>query len=383
MKHLFSRLLVSLLALALLASCDPKSKPDIPGPDGPLVVQFLGSEADKKVSPAGGDAFFVRVSASSPWRMKIAPEGAAAWVKADRIEGGIGAEQSIAIVLERNEGGLRTAELHFASGSETKVLKIEQTSGKHIQGDAARIEVPKLNEADGNYFVSHYSEGVVNFSLEYDVQRRHPRWVALTFDPITSARNYPKRTDAWAWDPKVPEEYATGFDNKDHWFRGTGFSRGHMVASSDRYYSREANEQTFYYTNMSPQRQDHNAGVWSRLEQKVQDWGRDGAFREVLYVAKGGTIRDDQVEPKRIRGKMVVPKHYWMALLLKRGDLYKAIAFWTDHKKYPALLELSSLAISIDELEQRTGLDLFHNLEDRLEERVEAEAPEASFWPGL
>ena len=63
-----------------------------------------------------------------------------------------------------------------------------------------------------------------------------------------------------------------------------------MVASSDRLFSAEANRQTFYYTNMSPQLGDLNQKFWMELEQKVQAWGRNSQLRDVLYVAKG---RDD------------------------------------------------------------------------------------------
>ena len=76
---------------------------------------------------------------------------------------------------------------------------------------------------------------------------------------------------------------------------------------------------------MSPQLQTHNAGIWHRLENRVQEWARDRAFCDRLYVAKGGTIRDDQVEAERIKGKMVVPRYYWMALLMKKGKTYEAL----------------------------------------------------------
>ena len=71
-----------------------------------------------------------------------------------------------------------------------------------------------------------------------------------------------------------------------------------------------------------------------------------------------------------------------MALLHynKASNSYKAIAFWTLHqdtkdtnKKY------GDYAISIDELEKRTGIDFFCNLPDEIEEAVEAEC-DLDFW---
>ena len=234
-----------------------------------------------------------------------------------------------------------------------------------------RLELPKLSREKGQYFVTHMVGESVNYSLEYDADKHHCRWVAFTFDEDNS-RDVVGRMDTWMWDPKLPQSLSTEAD-----FKGSGYSRGHMVASEDRVSSKEANKQTFYYSNVSPQLQSHNAGIWKHLEEKVRAWGRNNNMRKVLYVAKGGTIAEGQIEPKRLRGKIVIPKYYWMALLAEDMEgRYHAIAFLTEHRKYEkGEGNLQKLALSVDELESFTGLDFFHNLDDRTEQQVEAVAP--------
>lgn len=234
-----------------------------------------------------------------------------------------------------------------------------------------RLELPKLSKASGQYFVVHMVGDQVNYSLEYDGEKHHCRWVAFTFDEDNS-RDKVGRMDTWMWDPELPQSLST-----EHDFKGSGYSRGHMVASEDRVSSKEANKQTFYYSNVSPQLQSHNAGIWKKLEEKVRAWGRNNNMRQVLYVAKGGTIADNQIEPQRLRNKIVIPKYYWMALLaLDKEGKYHSIAFWTEHRKYErSESNLKDLALSIDALEDLTGLDLFHNLEDSIEQEVEAVDP--------
>ncbi len=249
--------------------------------------------------------------------------------------------------------------------------------GEHIDGDISLLELPHLAGGKNNYFITHMlSNGEVNYSLEYDVDRRHARWVAFQFNNDNTGKRT-RRTDAWDWDPDVPRSFST-----ENFFRRSGYSRGHLVASHDRLASREANKQTFYYTNMSPQKQDHNAGIWAKQEKIVQSWGRNKRFCDVLYVAKGGTIRDGQIKSKRIKGKMVIPEYYFMAIVVKKENTYHGIAFWTEHRKYNKT-SLRKVSLSIDELEEKTGIDFFHNFPDEIEDKVEAETVSSHRWPGL
>ena len=62
-----------------------------------------------------------------------------------------------------------------------------------------------------------------------------------------------------------------------------------------------------------------------------------------------------------------------MALLLKTNGYYRAIAFWAENENIDRGNEsLKQFAISIDELERRTGIDFFCNLPDDIEENVES-----------
>lgn len=231
----------------------------------------------------------------------------------------------------------------------------------------------------------------ITYSLEWDNQKIANRWTCYELHAGNTLSNVGRKDDFKA-DPAV----AVSSQLAD--YSGSGFSRGHLCPSADRLCSTDQNKQTFFLTNMQPQYQNHNSGLWSRLESQVRDYATDdsktGAHCDTLYVVKAATITDkvtigdeevDGIYPDIKCGevnKLLVPKYFYMALLHynKATDTYKALAFWTNHvNTTQSVAHLGDYAISIDELEKRTGIDFFCNLPDDIEETVEAEA-DLDFW---
>ena len=219
----------------------------------------------------------------------------------------------------------------------------------------------------------------ITFSLEWSYADKANRWTCYEMYDNNWDGNL-GRTDAFAEDPEIPEQYSTTKKNYSH----SGFSRGHLCPSNDRQCSVEQNKQTFFLSNMQPQWQEHNGGLWNNLENKVRIWANNC---DTLYVVKAATIRSDQVYEERchgdVDGNLLVPKYFYMAILSynKSTEKYKAIGLWTVHKKEKDTnTNYGDYAISIDELEERTGIDFFCNLPDNIEDDVEKEEPDLKFW---
>lgn len=248
---------------------------------------------------------------------------------------------------------------------------------------AGPIEIPALRNGANDVFVSHSTmfngKSITTYSMEYDENKKHSLWVAFRFDNQTGQTNVGRADEPFDADPSIPVQYQRVQAD----FGRQGYDRGHICASADRLYSTEANVQTFYYSNMSPQKNYFNTGIWLDLEGKVQSWGRSNTFRDTLYVVKGGTIDKENQIWTYIGGDKTkpVPKYYFMALLCKKGETYKAIGFWMDQST-TVKPTLSSCARSIDELEELTGFDFYHNLPDKLEDAVESQYA-ISAWPGI
>ncbi|MBQ2436341.1 MAG: DNA/RNA non-specific endonuclease [Bacteroidaceae bacterium] len=261
-------------------------------------------------------------------------------------------------------------------------------ANRNPYGQARRLEMPRLDAANlyNCYTTKIQGQEVVTFSIEYDTQKRHAKWVAFTFDNQTAQTHWNRNNWEWTeWegdpfqpDPLLPHDVRIG--DEEH--RRDRYDRGHLCASADRLYSKDSNEQTFYYSNISPQLNGFNAGIWLDLENKVQQWGSNSNMRDTLYVVKGGTIRDGEyydsrgqhgsiVKDIRTMNGIVVPAHFFMALVCRKSDSFYGIAFYFDHKERHTG-SLSDYAITIDELEELTGIDYYCNFPDKVEEAIES-----------
>lgn len=260
---------------------------------------------------------------------------------------------------------------------------------------ALNLEMPAINEANGIYrehYVDYAGQKIMNIATSWNVALRHSSWVAFYFDPLTSQDNV-SRTDAWAWDTAYDFDTMGGVEEANH--KNDGFDKGHICASEDRVYCKEANEQTFLYTNISAQIGVFNQNYWVGLEQLVQKWGRStiGNTYDKLYVVKGATLNklltnftgtikggdskypETDADGRTIHG-LSCPAYYYMALLSEKDGVYHAIGFLVPHTetlpKKPTAGDFQVYAVSIDKLEEETGVDFFCNLEDNIESIVEA-----------
>ena len=246
----------------------------------------------------------------------------------------------------------------------------------------SRMETPRVLTDGSTTLIGHFvttggAKTVLDYSVEYDTQQYHSRWVAFRFDGDTRAKNVSRpNPDPFADDPLLASQYHIGSNGF-----GWDYNRGHLCASADRLFSLEACVQTFYMTNMSPQLGSFNQGYWITLENLIQNKGRNASFADTLYVVKGGTILSNQINGyiTRSNGKKVaIPKYYFTALLKVKNGVYSSIAFWMEHKEYgytynsPApLSEIKKTVVSVNRLEQLTGIDFFPNLPDDKEEIIE------------
>ena len=246
----------------------------------------------------------------------------------------------------------------------------------------ARLEMPKTKS--GSKVITHSTEKYgVTYSLEWDSKLQATRWVCWEMDASNKMETYSRPDeDPWAYDPNVSEseQQATYSELSKSYYPGSSdyYQKGHICASQDRIYDKEANAQTFYMTNIMPMVGNFNGKLWANMEKQVRTWGKSLGANDTLFIVKGGTIDKeaqilDRTKEYNVHGPHIVPKYYFMALYAKTSSGQRMLGFWAEHLNEDHSGDaLKGYVVSIDELEEKTGIDFFCNLNDELEEQMES-----------
>lgn len=236
-----------------------------------------------------------------------------------------------------------------------KVLLYQDGRWEYLNASLTRsipnLELPRTRPTER--VISH-----TGYSFLYSEAHEQSRWVAYELTAEETQKRF-ERSDRFRPDPEVSSETASDAD-----YRRSGYDRGHLAPASDMGWSEQAMEESFYYSNISPQEPSFNRGIWKKLEEQVRQWAIEN---EALYVVTGPVLTDQlrNIGPNKVS----IPEYFFKALLHYRNGKPKAIAFLMPNaaSKEP----ITNFAISIDSLEEVTGLDFFPALPDDQENRLE------------
>lgn len=274
-------------------------------------------------------------------------------------------------------------------GLEAKNAELESLRAKE-KDLVAEIEVLKLKEGIAKLKaagvpVSKRDLEMVEHSfmlLGFDCEFKMAAWTFHLLTPDVSFGNV-SRTNDFRTDDRVScgsaveQDYFLRKENEDGTYLrdGYGFDRGHLAPSADFRWSATALSESYFYSNMTPQRPDFNQKSWAELE---------GLLRTIvdqekkpLYVITGPVLHDSLPVVERSVNHLRIPALHYKIIADLSGNTPRGMAFVMPNKKCEG--RLSSYVVSIDSVERLTGLDFFSDLDDALENRVEGSA-DFSAW---
>ena len=117
---------------------------------------------------------------------------------------------------------------------------------KDLRTATHRLEFPKLKGGHSTVLTHKLSNGEINYSVEWDIEKMSNRWTCYQIY-ASNAQQTVKRKSQQSVDlyPKDPLWTPNSFFSSDPYYR-SGYDHGHLCPSQDRVNSRESNDQTFY-----------------------------------------------------------------------------------------------------------------------------------------
>lgn len=254
------------------------------------------------------------------------------------------------------ESKIKSLENKIVSFSDSQTVCIQKLESLRLLWIREQIKLYGLPKIEGEGMMINHS----SMTMFYDEKYGQSRWVVHMILPAIKD-GVQSRTNDFRKDSMV----ISGTPGKEDYFN-SGYDRGHLAPSADFRWSKRALSESYYYSNMSPQKPEFNRGKWAQLEDFVRQYVMES--NDPVFVVTGGVLADSM---KTIgKEKMIsVPKHYYKIVVDLNGKEKKGIAFLmlngTNTKP------IISYAVSIDSIEKVTGIDFFASLPDSLEDRIE------------
>ncbi len=265
----------------------------------------------------------------------------------------------------------KNQELYELKQREQQLLKeIEELK---LQACLNMMQVVGYPKAERDLEVVEHAAMVIGFDCDF----RMASWVFHVLTPDVSFGNV-TRTNDFRKDERLTCESAVESDyflkkekpDGTYAYDGFGFDRGHLAPSADFRWSYTALSESYFYSNMTPQRSEFNQDSWAELEgllRRIVD-----QEKKSFYIITGPVLRADlPTVPRSLHGLMIPELHYKIIVDVSE-DQPRGMAFIMPNRK--ADQRLSNYVVRIDSVERLTGLNFFPMLSAEMEELIESKS---------
>jgi len=208
-----------------------------------------------------------------------------------------------------------------------------------------------------------YELKYTHFSIVMRKSRSLALYTAVNLDgnhPVDIKRN----KDKWYYDPRLDKMYQYG----PELYSDNDLDCGHLVRRMDPVWGEDAaqaNEDTFHFTNCSPQHRELNRVTWVRLEDYIIKNARSYGLKVTVFT--GPVFREDD---RVYRGRYRIPAEFWKVAAMVRDDgKLSATAYLQTQKNLLTDLEFAygqykTYQVPVARIEAITGLN-FGNLRNQ------------------
>lgn len=225
--------------------------------------------------------------------------------------------------------------------------------------------IPKDKDSADDYIIIRQQ-----YALSYNYKLGTPNWVSWEMNSNWFG-DVERYEGNFITDNELPSNY-TKIKHSD--YTNSGYDRGHLVRSEERTKTVEDNKSTFLMTNIIPQTQDLNRGVWLNLEYYLENLCKKE--NKQIFVISGGIYSSGT----KINNLVAIPDTcYKIAVVLDKGQSRKDITKNTRviAVKMPNIEGIRSdkwekYTTTIDAIEYSTGYDFLNYIKDDIENILES-----------
>ena len=193
------------------------------------------------------------------------------------------------------------------------------------------------------------------FSLNYSGLSKTPLWVAEHLSPARLATKI-SREDHFHEELRLPARLRSQLSD----YRASGYDRGHMAPNGDMP-DKASQYDSFSLANISPQTPENNQNTWREIEESVRSMVKK--YQIDAYVVTGPIYAQQKVKTIKFGHRVLVPSHFYKAVYFPETGLASAYLSANDRSQ-------TAQRISICQLEQQTGINLFPRLDEQQKRQV-------------
>ena len=198
------------------------------------------------------------------------------------------------------------------------------------------------------------------YALGYIEVHEQPAWGIYRLTAEELRTKVSSRSDDVRSDPDIPTGSATPAD-----YKKSGFDRGHMAPAADMAHSARTMSDSFYMSNICPQRPECNRKIWKDLENQVRKFA---LAEQDVYIVTGPIFLKTPL--LTIGANEVAVPDAFYKIIYDRTPPQKMLAFIVPNAGSSAPLQ--SFVVTVDRVENITGFDFFPLLPQPLQEELES-----------
>lgn len=194
------------------------------------------------------------------------------------------------------------------------------------------------------------------FTIGYSWYFRQAKWTLEIINPLATFVDHEvSRDNNFRADIRIPKRFRASLEA----YKGSGYDRGHLVASANQDEIQLQNSESFLLSNMSPQHADLNRQKWVKLEKEIRKLNNMPKVFEtyvltcpVFYFGETVTTIGDENDEYGI--DVPVPHAFIKSVLIE--DYKGKLELWTFEMKNEKLTgDLGDYIVGTYDAEQIVG----------------------------